>query len=278
MKKSIIRILFIMGIFATLSVLLYPIVADYVNSRSQSRVVSNYFEDMADIDDGNKQAILEAAYEYNRNLLHDTDRFDFTDEEMSDYRRQLDIGNGIMGILNIDKIGVNLPIYHGTDEGVLQIGIGHLQGTSLPIGGTGTHSFITGHRGLPSSKLLSDLDEMGKGDLFIIYTMGETLTYQVDDIQTVMPDGVKELEIYPDMDYCTLVTCTPYGINTHRLLVRGHRVKNISDSQLEMIYDGVKRPEKITVVGIFMILVLPFLLIIAIIRYVKIYRKGRFQK
>ena len=264
-----------MGIFATLSVLLYPIVANYVNSRSQSRIVSNYLDDVADMDDGNRQVILEAAYEYNRNLLYDTDRFNFTDKEMSKYRQQLNAGNGIMGVLNIEKIDVNLPIYHGTDEGVLQIGTGHLEGTSLPVGGKGTRSFLTGHRGLPSSKLLSDLDKMAKGNLFTIYIMGETITYMVDDIQTVLPSEVNDLKIFSDKDYCTLVTCTPYGINTHRLLVRGYRVENGSNNQLEMIYDGAKQLKKIIVVGIFMILGLPFLLIIAIIRCVKIYKKGR---
>ena len=277
MKNKMIKILFIIGIIATLSVLLYPFVADHVNSRNQSRVVSYYFEDIAEMDDSDRQAMLEAAHEYNINLLYKTNRFVFTDEDTLIYKKQLDAGRGIMGILKIDKINVNLPIYHGTDEGVLQVGAGHLRGTSLPVGGIGTHAFITGHRGLPSSTLLSNLDKMVKGDIFIIYVMGETLTYEVDDIQTVIPEDVDALNIYPDKDYCTLVTCTPYGINTHRLLVRGHRVDGVAESQSEMSGTGSKRPEKIVVIGIFMIPVLPILLIIAIIKCVKIYRKGKYR-
>ena len=277
MKNKMIKILFIIGIIATLSVLLYPFVADHVNARNQSRVVSHYFEDIAEMDDSERQAMLEAAHEYNINLLYKTNRFVFTDKDTLIYNKQLDAGRGIMGILKIDKINVNLPIYHGTDEGVLQVGAGHLRGTSLPVGGIGTHAFITGHRGLPSSTLLSNLDKMTKGDIFIIYVMGETLTYEVDDIQTVIPEDVDVLNIYPDKDYCTLVTCTPYGINTHRLLVRGHRVDGMVDSQAEMSGAGSKRPEKIVVIGIFMIPVLPILLIIAIFKCVKIHRKGKYR-
>ena len=277
MKKIIIRILFIMGVIATLSVMLYPFIADYVNSHSQSRVTSHYYDDMAVMDDGDRQEILAAAHEYNENLRKKTNRFDFVDEDLSEYRQQLNAGSGVMGILNIDKINVNLPIYHGTDEGVLQIGTGHLQGTSLPVGGIGTHAFITGHRGLPSSKLLTNLDKMAEGDLFILFVMGETLTYLVDSIQVVTPDEVKALNINPDMDFCTLVTCTPYGINTHRLLVRGYRIENTQSNQWEMILDDSKRLDKIAVIGIFMIPVFPVLLIFAIIRCLKIYRKGIFH-
>ena len=278
MKKIIIRILFIIGLFATLSVLLYPVVADYVNTRSQSRVTSNYLEEIAVIDDGNRQAILEAAHEYNRALRNNPDRFFYTDEDVTEYKNQLDLGRGVMGILTIDKINVNLPIYHGTNEGVLQIGAGHLQGTSLPVGGAGTHSFITGHRGLPSSKLLSNLDKLVEGDQFSLYIMGETLIYQVDQIQVVLPDEVNALDIHADMDYCTLVTCTPYGVNTHRLLVRGLRTENdVDKSQLVEKDNNSKQLEKIVVLRIFLIPVIPVLLIITVIRCLKIFKKGRFH-
>jgi LPXTG-site transpeptidase (sortase) family protein len=278
MKKNLIKILFILGIFATLSVLLYPIIADFVNHRSQSRVVSHFIEDMENADDEKKRTVLEAAYEYNRNLLTNSDRFSFTNNDEEEYRKQLDIGFGVMGILTIDKINVNLPIYHGTDEGVLQIGTGHLQGTSLPVGGLGTHAFITGHRGLPSSTLLSNLDKMVKDDRFTLYVLGETLTYQVDEIKIVSPSEVNDLEISMNMDYCTLVTCTPYGINTHRLLVRGYRTENAPDSSGEIIYNDATQIEKIIIIGIFLIWLLPVLLIITLVRCVKIYRKGRFYQ
>ena len=274
MKKYIIPIAFVAGALITLSVLLYPFVANYVNSRSQTRVVSQYIDDVAAIDDGSRQAILEAAHAYNRDLLRSGRRFNPTQAEKAAYLKQLDAGRGVMGILAIEKIGVSLPIYHGTDEGVLQVGIGHLQGTSLPVGGIGTHAFITGHRGLPSSKLLSNLDRMAEGDTFVLYVMGETLTYMVDDIQTVTPDDVKALEIDPDMDYCTLVTCTPYGVNTHRLLVRGHRVENAAGAW-EMITAGAKRLDKLLIIALFLVPASPVILLCAVIVCVKIYKKGK---
>ena len=273
MKKYIISIAFIVGVLVTLSVLLYPILANLVNSRSQSRVVSQYIEDMEAIDNGDWLAILEAARAYNRCLLNKADRFHFSRADTAEYLRQLDAGRGVMGILAIDKINVSLPIYHGTDEGVLQIGLGHIQGTSLPVGGVGTHAFISGHRGLPSSKLLSNLDRMAVGDTFALYILGETMTYQVDNIQTVLPEEVGVLDIDRDADYCTLVTCTPYGVNTHRLLVRGHRVENAASAGWD-IGAGAKRLDKLLILLLFMIPVLPLFLVYAIIRCVKIHKKG----
>jgi len=274
MKKYIIGAAFVLGAVATLSVLLYPFAANYVNSRSQTRAVAQYIEDMAAIDDGSRQAILEAAHAYNRNLLRNARRFKPTEEEKAAYLKQLDAGRGVMGILAIDKIGVSLPIYHGTDEVVLQVGIGHLQGTSLPVGGIGTHACITGHRGLPSSKLLSNLDKMAEGDTFVLYVLGETLTYRVDNIQTVTPDEVKALDIDPDMDYCTLVTCTPYGVNTHRLLVRGRRTENAAGARAPFAPDA-KRLDKLQIILLFMIPALPAFMLYAIIRCAKIYKGGK---
>jgi len=277
MKKQIISIAFLMGTLITLSVLLYPFAANYVNSRSQTRVVTRYIDDVAVIDDGSRKAILEAARAYNRELLGNADRFRPTEKEKKAYLGQLDAGRGVMGILVIDKIDVNLPIYHGTDEGVLQVGIGHLEGTSLPVGGMGTHAFITGHRGLPSSKLLSNLDKLAEGDTFALYIMGETLTYLVDRIQTVEPHDVEALDIDPDMDHCTLVTCTPYGINTHRLLVRGHRVENAAIVGWSAVYADAKRLDKLLVIALFMIPAFPAILLSAIAACVKIYKKGKMK-
>jgi len=271
-KKYIAVIIVILVVVIDLSVLLYPTVSDYINAHSQSRVVAKYIDDVAGIDDNNAQALLDAARAYNQTLLTKTDRFQFTSEEMAAYQKLLDVSGGVMGILVIDKINVKLPIYHGTDEGVLQVGLGHLPGSSLPVGGVGTHTIITGHRGLPSSTLLIDLNKMAEGHTFVLYVLGETLTYQVDEIDTVEPQQVEELTIDPNMDYCTLVTCTPYGINTHRLLVRGHRIENASDTQWIFSADA-DRLDKAMILLIFNIPVLPILLIYGIVKYRKI-RKG----
>jgi len=264
MKKYIITIAFLAGLLITLSVLLYPFVANYVNSRSQTRVVTQYIDDVAAIDDGRRQAILDEAHEYNMSLLRSTSRFRPTDKEKARYLKQLDTDRGVMGILAISKIDVSLPIYHGTDEGVLQVGLGHMQGTSLPVGGAGTHAFITGHRGLPSSKLLSNLDKLGEGDIFTLYILGETLTYRVDNIQTVEPHVVEALAIDPEMDHCTLVTCTPYGVNTHRLLVRGRRIETPLSAGWDALYADAKYLEKPLVILLFMAPVLPILMIAVI--------------
>jgi len=275
MKKHLTGIIMILGVLVTLSVLLYPTVSNYVNAHNQSRVVARYIDDIESIDEGNAQELLEAAHEYNKKLLSKSNRFSFLEDEMAEYKTMLNTGRGVIGILTVDKIGVRLPIYHGTDEAVLQVGLGHLPGTSLPVGGLGTHSFITGHRGLPSSKLLTDLDKMEEGDIFLLYVLGETLTYKVDNIQTVEPDRISSLDISPGKDYCTLVTCTPYGINTHRLLVRGYRVENARDEQL---YADAKSIDKLLTILIFMVPVLPALIIFAIIYCRKIQRGGKIHR
>ena len=177
----------------------------------------------------------------------------------------------------IDKIDVKLPIYHGTNENVLQIGLGHLPGTSLPVGGVGTHAFITGHRGLPSSTLLTDLDKMEPGDKFSLYVMGETLTYQVDNIQTVEPHEAEALDIDPNKDYCTLVTCTPYGINTHRLLVRGNRIENDSNAGWEAMYAEARLLDRIKVILGLIVVLTPVLIIYIIIKCRKVNKGGIVQ-
>lgn len=167
------------------------------------------------------------AVEYNTNLLSKSNRYNMTDEQRAEYESILDVtGTGIMGYIEIPSIDVSLPIYHGTNESVLQIAIGHIESSSLPVGGIGTHCVISGHRGLPSAKLFTDIDQLQNGDRFLIQVLDRTLTYEVDQIRIVLPSELQDLEIDPNQDYCTLVTCTPYGVNTHRLLVRGHRVDN----------------------------------------------------
>jgi len=274
-KKYITGIIMTLGVVLTLSVLLYPTVSAYINSHNQSRVVTRYLDDVANMNGENIQAELNAAREYNKRLLAKQSRFVFTDEETAEYEKLLDTGRGVMGILAVDKMNVKLPVYHGTDRGVLQIGLGHLKGTSLPVGGTGTHAFITGHRGLPSSTLLTHLDKMEEGDLFVIYVLGETLTYQVDNIKTVEHDEKRAMDIDPDMDYVTLVTCTPYSVNTHRLLVRGHRVESAPVSVRKTAFADARRLDRPMVILMLTAPVLPFVAIYTIVKCIKIHREGR---
>ncbi len=235
MKKHLSTIIFVIVLFVGLSLLLYPTISDYWNSYHQSKAIASYNDTVDNMDEVERQKILTDAQEYNKRLLSNNDRFEMSDEEYSEYDTLLNInGNGIMGYVDIPRIDVSIPIYHGTDNEVLQIGVGHIEGTSLPIGGESTHSAISGHRGLTSSKLFTDIDQLSEGDVFMINVLGETLTYEVDQIRIVLPDELNDLKIETGMDYCTLVTCTPYGVNTHRLLIRGHRIPNEDAEALEI--------------------------------------------
>ncbi len=225
-KSSLSTILLVLVFLIGLSLLLYPSFSDYWNSLHQTKAIAEYAEQVANLDSNRYQQLLKDAHHYNDTLTLKEDRFKISDEEMAEYTALLNVsGNGILGYIEIPRIGCSLPIYHGTDNAVLQIAIGHITGTSLPVGGLGTHSVLSGHRGLPSAKLFTDLDQLAVGDEFLIRVLDETLTYEVDQILIVWPYEMDALEIDPEQDYCTLVTCTPYGINSHRLLVRGHRVE-----------------------------------------------------
>ena len=215
----------ILVLLAGVSLLLYPTVSDYWNARHASKAVADYTQNVQALDQDAYDELLAAAEDYNRSLLTRENGFFLTEEQQAQYESLLDIsGTGIMGYITIEKIGVELPIYHGTTEEVLQHGIGHLGGTSLPVGGEGTHAVFSGHRGLPSALLFSDLDQMQLGDHFSLRILGEQLLYEVDQILVEEPDEVKDLYPVEGEDLVTLVTCTPYGVNTHRLLVRGHRI------------------------------------------------------
>lgn len=225
-KKNMTTILLLLILLVGVSLLLYPTVSDYWNSLHQSRAIATYAEAVAEVDDQQYEQMWDDACEYNEQLKEKTNRWIMTDEEREEYESLLNIsGNGILGYIEIPKIKVALPIYHGTDETILQIAVGHIEGSSLPVGGAGTHAVLSGHRGLPSAKLFTSLDELVVGDEFLIRVLDETLTYEVDQIRIVEPNDLSDLEIEEGKDLCTLVTCTPYGINTHRLLVRGHRVE-----------------------------------------------------
>lgn len=220
-------VILILTFLVGLSLLLYPTVSDYWNSMHQSRAIMEYVEEVAELDDEQYEQLWADAENYNRSLVGKTDRYHLSKEEQKEYESLLSVSeSGIIGYVEIPSIGCSLPIYHGIDETVLQIAVGHLAGTSLPTGGEGTHCVLSGHRGLPSARLFTDLDKLAVGDTFFLRVLDETLTYEVDQILIVEPQEVGALDIVEGEDYCTLVTCTPYGINTHRLLVRGHRVEN----------------------------------------------------
>lgn len=216
-----------------IALLVYPSFADYWNSFHQSRAVMSYAKDISNLDTHVYDEISESAKLYNEKLGERGISWILTEEEKKAYNAELNIGGtGIMGYIRIQKLGVTLPIYHGTDDSILQTSIGHLEASSLPVGGSGTHCMLSGHRGLPSARLFTDLDKMKEGDQFTLNVLNETLTYEVDHIWIVEPADLSQLTIEPGKDYCTLITCTPYGINTHRLLVRGHRVENVNGNAM----------------------------------------------
>ena len=276
MKKKLTNGLLILVFIIGLSLLLYPTVSDYWNSFHQSRAIATYTETIATLENEEYQEVLEAARVYNQNLKIKEGSLALTEEELEEYNRQLNVGgDGVMGYIEIPSIDVHLPIYHGTDEAVLQVAIGHIEGTSLPVGGEGTHCVISGHRGLPSAKLFTDLDELIVGDRFIMKVLDETFTYEVDQILIVEPHEIEVLQPEAEKDLCTLVTCTPYGINSHRLLVRGHRVENeIEEKTVRVTADAI-RVEPIRVAPIVAIPILLILFIWLMVAYRKPKKKKR---
>ena len=226
MKKHFSTILLFFVLFIGLSLLLYPTFSNRWNSMHQSRAISTYSEAVATMNNEEYDKFWSAAWEYNRSLVARPNDYLLSEEQRKNYNALLDIGqNGIMGYIEIPKINITLPVYHGTSEAVLQVAVGHLEWTSLPVGGEGSHCVVSGHRGLSSARLFTDLDKMEEGDTFLLRVLDEVLTYEVDQIKIVEPQVTEDLLIVEGKDYCTLVTCTPYGINTHRILVRGHRIE-----------------------------------------------------
>ena len=224
MKKHSGTILLVLIFFVGLAVMLYPTISDYINQHNQTRVVNSYAQQVDGLSDADYTAYFDAADVFNQEIAADPDALYHADR-FSTYSTTLDVtGTGIMGYITIEKIGVELPIYHGTSDAVLQVAAGHLEGTSLPVGGASTHAVISAHRGLPSAKLFTNLDQLEVGDTFTITVLDRTLTYEVDNISIVLPTETDSLKVSEGKDYITLMTCTPYGINTHRLLVRGHRI------------------------------------------------------
>lgn len=275
MKKHLSTILLVLILLVGAGVMLYPTASDYWNSFHQRRAIASYSEGLKNLDTGKYERLLADAQAYNQDLLTRADPFKFSEEEDAAYRRQLSLqeeGGGVIGSVQIPKINVDLPIYLSTDESVLQTGIGHVEGSSLPVGGPSTHAVLSGHRGLPSATLFTNLDQVAEGDVFQLGVLGETMTYQVDRILVVEPEQTEYLAIEPGQDYCTLITCTPYGINTHRILVRGHRIENQEAEAILQVTGGATRIDPIILAPIAAI---PLLLVLGVWLAVRSRRKKR---
>ena len=283
MKQRIMTVLLAVVFLVGLVILLYPTISHSVNSVKQNRVVTSYTRNVSQIDRSEYLEILEQAREYNKRLIKTPERFLMSAEQLEEYRKLLLTGRSdVMGILEIPSLSVRLPIYHGTNEAVLQVGVGHIEGSSLPVGGLGTHAALSGHRGLPSSKLLSDIDKMKIEDTFTVKVLDEVLTYKVDQILIVDPEDMSDLKIYLDKDYLTLVTCTPYGVNSHRLLVRGIRIETVEEEEEPMIDEPVVAADEQSIdreVIIALIAVASVLIILIIsILFIYIKRNGRSKR
>ena len=262
-KRNWITPFLILILLVGLSLLLYPTVSDYWNSFHQSRAIASYAEDVAKLDTVQYDDLWKAAKKYNEALAKGDINYVLKDEQKEKYESLLNVsGTGVMGYIEIPSINCSLPIYHGTDEAALQIAAGHLEWTSLPTGGESTHCVLSGHRGLPSAKLFTDLDRLVEGDIFVLRVLDEVLTYEVDQILIVEPEETEDLQIEKGKDYCTLVTCTPYGINTHRLLVRGHRIENLEESGIVRVTADAIQIQPLFVAPI---VAIPMLLVLLII-------------
>ena len=267
MRKHKTVIFLTIGFLVGICILLYPTLSDYWNSKTQSRAVTNYESVLENLDEDVYKSIFENAYAYNK-ALYETNYPLMDYKKVPGYYETLSITeNDMIGYLKIDRIGIELPIYHGTSDDVLNKGVGHLEGSSLPVGGENTHCVMSAHRGLPSSKLFTDLDRMEIGDTFQIVVLDQVLTYQVDFIKIIEPTDVSDLQIIEGGDYCTLFTCTPYGINTHRLLVRGIRIETIKEKPIIYVSNEAFRIEPLLVTPAVAAPMLLILLIHLLVKY-----------
>jgi len=265
-KGAFSTILLLFVLLIGLSLLLYPTFSDWWNSRIQSRAVAHYSELVANMDTNAYQEYWKQAKQYNLSLQDRANPYLLSEEQQAQYPQLLNIGgDGVMGYIEIPTINVVLPVYHGTEETVLQVAVGHLEWTSLPAGGAGTHCVISGHRGLPSARLFTDLDKLTAGDVFMFHVLDETLTYEVDQILIVEPKDTEALLIQPGKDLVTMVTCTPYGINSHRMLVRGHRVENLEETQVVRVTADAAVIEKVVVAPFVLIPILLVLLLVLVV-------------
>ena len=274
-RKHISTIILFITFITGLSLLLYPTVSNYWNAQHQTQAVVDYTERIEKMDDSEKLAEIDRAVSYNSVLVDNGRRFSPNKEEKEIYNSILSVDdNGMMGYITIPELCLKLAIYHGVDESVLQVGIGHIEGSSLPVGGESTHCVLSGHRGLPSAKLFTDIDKLVVGDVFMLHVYDEMLTYEVDQILIVEPEDYSALAIEEGKDYCTLVTCTPYGINTHRLLVRGHRVENKVIDGTRVTSDAIKVNKYLVIAGLSLLLLFVYYLFVLIVR---LYKKKRHE-
>lgn len=272
MKKKLSTIALIIVFVIGLSLLLYPTVSDMWNSAHQSRIINSYIDAVSNVSSVDYDSILDEANKYNKKLRTKSNRWILNEADRKEYDSLLNIaGNEVMGYVEIPKIHVSLPVYHSIDEAVLQIAVGHMEGSSLPVGGESTHSVLSGHTGLPSAKLLTGLDQMKEGDIFKIKVLDETLVYKVDQIRIVEPSEMSEIDIVEGKDLCTLLTCTPYGVNSHRLLVRGQRVIEPEPEKVEVVAEAELINKKVVAMGIVAVL-------IVILGIVLLLRKFIFKK
>ena len=272
-KKHLLTVILVCGMLVGLGLLLYPSVANYWNSFHQTRAIMAYSDTISKMNQEDYDRILKEARAYNKKLRKNGIKWVLNKEEKAEYNRQLRVDDtGIMGYISIPKLHVRVPIYHGTSESVLQKSIGHLEATSLPIGGKGSHCSVSGHRGLPSSRLFTDLDMLREGDTWTMTVLNETVTYEVDQIRIVLPEDLSNLQIEGKKDEATLITCTPYGINTHRLLVRGHRIPN-ANGDANLTADAIQ----IEPIYIAPFLSIPILIMLLILLIVSTRRARRFN-
>ena len=277
MREHLSTIILGIVLLAGLSLLLYPTISDYWNSFHSSKAIATYAAEVAKLDPISYDQIWEEARTYNKMLAEKKNKYILSEEEYAAYEKLLDItGTGIMAEIEIPSVRVDLPVYHGMDESVLQVAAGHLEWTSLPVGGESTHCVISAHRGLPSAKLFTNLDELAEGDVFLLRTLDELLTYEVDQILIVEPEDISALHIESGKDLCTLVTCTPYGINSHRLLVRGHRVETVDTLSWAKVTSDALQVEPIIVAPLLALVIIAVLLVVVGIsdNYKKKERRG----
>ena len=273
-KEQKVNIILCLVILIGVGLLSYPTVSDWWNRFHQTRAVASYAAAVSQMKTEDYDRLFAEADDYNRKLAGTGMKWSMTDEEIQEYNSILDISeNGIMGYIDIPRIRQTLPIYHGTDDAVLQIAIGHLAGTSLPVGGDSTHCVVSGHRGLPSARLFTDLDRLTVGDIWTMTVLNRTVTYEVDQIRIVEPEDLSELQIVQGRDYCTLLTCTPYGINSHRLLVRGHRIANL-DGDANVTADAMQVDQTLVAIVVAIIILL-ILCVFLLITSSKWYRQRR---
>ena len=265
--------------FVGLSVLLYPTISDFWNEKRQSKAVMNYDDLLVDLTPEDYSALFAQAEAYNKKLKNLPFPFMNHKNLAEEYYTTLDVnGDGMMGYITIEKIKVQLPVYHGTSDKVLNSAVGHVEGSSIPVGGESTHSVLSAHRGLPSAKLFTNLDKMEIGDVFTIKILDKIITYQVDQILIVLPHETEALNVVPGEDYCTLVTCTPYGINTHRMLVRGTRIENIEEKKVINVITEAYQIDPLIVTPAVAAPMLGLLLVVLLVKSGKSNKKSKKSK